>query len=153
MKTYPPVSVPEEIPARFAEGWNERDADKIAALFDENADFVNVTGIWWKNREDIRKAHDYGFKVIFSNSELRVGKIAIKYLSESVAVVHARMRLTGQTPVDNDSPGVRHTQFSFVLHQKDEGWSCASAHNTDIVPGKETNIINKDGIKPVTYRY
>jgi len=41
------ITEPEEIPARFAEAWNERDPDKIAALFDEDADFVNVVGIWW----------------------------------------------------------------------------------------------------------
>lgn len=141
------------IPERFAEGWNERNADKIAALFDENAEFVNVVGIWWHKREDIRRAHDYGLQVIFNNSELSVGKTSVKYLSDTIAVVHARMRLTGQSELKGKKPKNRQTIFSFVVHETGGEWSCASAQNTDIVPGKETNFINSEGdLKAVDYR-
>lgn len=143
---------PEEIPARFAGAWNERDADKIALLFDEDADFVNVVGIWWNNREDIRKAHDYGLRVIFNNSNLKVTKTEVKYLSDSVATVHARMRLKGQTPKDGSKPEIRFNIFTFVVHKTENGWSCASAQNTDIVPGKETNLVEGGEIKAVDYR-
>jgi len=72
--SYPAIHSPEEVPKRFAEGWNERDADKIATIFDEDAEFVNVVGIWWHNREQIRKAHDYGLRVIFNESTLKIVK-------------------------------------------------------------------------------
>ncbi len=148
------IQSPDEIPARFAEAWNERDADKIAALFDDDADFVNVVGIWWNSREDIRKAHDYGLKVIFNESDLKVTKTEVKYLSDSVATVHARMRLKNQTPQKKNAgkPDMRFNIFTFVAHKTDEGWSCAAAHNTDIVPGKETNISEGDKLKAVDYR-
>lgn len=140
------------MPARFAEAWNERDADKIASLFDDDADFVNVVGIWWDNREDIRKAHDYGLRVIFKDSDLKVTKTTVKYLSDDIAVVHARMKLKGQTPVDDKSAGFRFTIFTFVVHKTAEGWSCAAAQNTDIVPGKETNLLEGGNLKAVDYR-
>ncbi len=41
-ENYPPISSPQEIPGRFMEAWNERNPDKLAALFDEDATFVNV---------------------------------------------------------------------------------------------------------------
>lgn len=152
-QTFKPVKSPERIPKRFAEGWNERNADKIAALFDEDAEFVNVVGIWWHNREDIRRAHDYGLRVIFNKSELKVGKTSVKYISDSVAVVHARMLLKGQSEIKGGTSKNRQTIFSFVVHERDGEWSCASAHNTDIVPGKETNFIDPDGeLKAVDYR-
>lgn len=47
-RNYPPILSPVDIPARFEEAWNERDARKLAAIFDEDAEFVNVVGIWWK---------------------------------------------------------------------------------------------------------
>ena len=63
-----------------------------------------------------------------------------------MAVVHARMRLTGQTPIHGiDAPQTRTTIFSFVVHRTESGWSCASAHNTDVVPGAETNVIDEAG--------
>lgn len=148
------ISSPREIPSRFAKAWNEGDANKIAALFDEDADFINVVGIWWNNRDDIQKAHDYGLKVIFNQSELRVTKTEVKFLSETIAIVHARMRLKGQTSRQNstDQPGLRFNIFTFVVHKTKNGWSCAAAHNTDIVPGKETNIVKDGNIKAIDYR-
>ena len=148
------IHSPDEIPFRFAEAWNERDADNIAALFDEDADFVNVVGIWWTNREDIRKAHDYGLRVIFNESDLKVTKTEVKYLSDSVATVHARMRLIGQTPKDNNAtkPETRFNIFTFVVHKTGESWSCAAAQNTDIVPGKETNVVKDGEIRAEDYR-
>jgi uncharacterized protein (TIGR02246 family) len=148
----PPIQSPEDMPVRFAEAWNERDADKIASLFDEDADFVNVVGIWWDNREDIRKAHDYGLRVIFKDSNLNVTKTKVKSLSDDHAIVHARMRLKGQTSVEQADPDIRFTIFTFVVHKTDAGWSCAAAQNTDIVPGKETNLVEGGSLRAVDYR-
>ncbi len=56
------------------------------------------------------------------------------------------MTLSGQTPVGAvKQPGSRTTVFSFVLRRSDGKWLCASAHNTDVIPQMETNIIDDDG--------
>jgi uncharacterized protein (TIGR02246 family) len=149
---YPSITSPEEIPARFAEGWNERDADKIAAIFDQDADFINVVGIWWENRDDIRTAHDYGLRVIFNDSKLKVGRVKVKRPAESVAIIHARMLLSGQSKVEDQTLQNRQTLFMFVAHKNRSGWSCVSAQNTDIVPGKETNANIDGSLKSVDYR-
>lgn len=41
----------------FVDAWNHRDPDALAALFDQDAEFVNVTGLWWHTRDEIRSAH------------------------------------------------------------------------------------------------
>ena len=151
---YSPLDRPEDIPKTFVEAWNRRDADGIADLFDEDAEFVNVVGIWWHDREAIRKAHAYGLERIFNNSTLRLGTVKVKYLADDIAVVHARMSLSGQTHIEDvQQPGRRMNIFSFVVHKTPDGWRCASAHNTDVVPGRETNVIDTDGqLRPVDYR-
>jgi hypothetical protein len=40
---YTPLDGPESIPTVFTEAWNNRDPDKLASIFDEDAEFVNVT--------------------------------------------------------------------------------------------------------------
>jgi uncharacterized protein (TIGR02246 family) len=147
-------SEPEIIAQRFVEAWNRRDAAAIAGLFDEDAEFVNVTGLWWHNRRDIEKAHDYGLRTIFQHSSLSLIRSKVKFLSDDIAVVHAKMKLSGQTPVAGVSqPGVRRTLFSFVVHRKQEAWCCASAQNTDIVPNKETHVRDEQGqLKAADYR-
>lgn len=153
-KNYPPLSTPEVIPTRFTEAWNERNPKKLATMFDEDAEFVNVVGIWWHSREEIYKAHEYGLRVIFNNSTLKQGRTKVKYLSEDIAVVHTRFRLTDQTPLKDTRPETRQTIFSFVVHRVDgdSSWSCASAHNTDIIPGKETHLMKDGEIEAVDYR-
>lgn len=145
---------PEGIPHAFAAAWNARDANAIADLFDANAEFVNVTGLWWHDRDAIRRAHAYGLSRIFSQSTLRLGALRTRMLAQTIAVVHARMTLTGQTGMAGEpEPGARTTVFSFVVHRTPAGWRCASAHNTDVVPGKETNLAGEDGrLHAVDYR-
>jgi len=144
---------PEDLPRLFAEAWNARNAQALANLFAEDAEFVNVVGLWWHNRDDIYKAHEYGLRVIFHASELKVTKIAVKQLTDEVAVVHARMRLRGQTAHGNvQTPADRYNLFSFVVQKLPQGWLCVSAHNTDIMPGAETNLATDDKITPTNYR-
>ena len=151
---YSNLDSPESIPTVFTEAWNRRDAQKIASLFDADAEFVNVTGLWWHKRQDIEKAHDYGLRTIFSNSTLTLLRTKVKFLAENVAVVQAKMELEGQTPVGNVvRPGLRRNIFTFVVHKSGDSWSCASAHNTDIIPNMETHIRDEKGnLVAVDYR-
>jgi uncharacterized protein (TIGR02246 family) len=149
-----PVSLPDEIPRAFVDAWNDRDAGAIASLFEPDADFVNVTGIWWEDRASIERAHAWGFEKIFGASTLRLGRVKVRHLGGTVAVVHARVTLEGQTPVAPvGRPGRRVTLFSFVARNVSGAWSCVSAHNTDVVAGMETHAREEDGtLRPVDYR-
>jgi uncharacterized protein (TIGR02246 family) len=144
----------EDIPSLFVQAWNTRSADALAGLFDDDAEFVNVTGLWWHDRDSIRTAHAYGLDRIFNKSTLSIDETRTKQLSDDLAVVHARMTLSGQTPIGNiKEPGSRTTIFSFVVHRVDGGWRCASAHNTDVIRGMETNVLSENGtFRSANYR-
>lgn len=135
------------MPAAFAAAWNARDPDALAALFESDAEFVNVVGLWWHDREAIRRAHAYGLEVIFPASTLRVVRTREKRLAEAVTVVVAMLALTGQTGLGNvEAPGERRTVMTFVMRRGADGWRCASAHNTDVVPGTETHVRDEAGV-------
>jgi len=135
-----PHRSPQDIPALFVRAWNDRDPDALASLFDEDAQFVNVSGVCWQDRESIRKAHAQGLKRIVNKSTLTIDEMKVKLLAPDVAVVHTRMTLSGQTPA-------RSTIVSFVVHRTVvDWWQCASAHNTDVVPVLETNVIDEAGM-------
>ena len=127
---------------------NRRDHGRnLAKLFEDDAEFVNVTGLWWHDRASIRKAHAFGLERIFNASTLSIDETRVKHLSPDVAVVHARMTLSGQTPIGKiRRPGSRTNVFSFVAHRVGVAWLCASAHNTDVVPHLETNIVDDEGV-------
>ena len=56
------------------------------------------------------------------------------------------MTLSGQTPIGKiERPGTRTIVFTFVVRRTGNGWLCASAHNTDVVPQMETNVVDDRG--------
>lgn len=152
MKMHVPVSDPEQIPYRFKEAWNRYDPDGIADLFYEDADFINVTGKWWDNKTDIWKAHDFGLRIIFQHSRLEVLKVKVKNPTDDIAIVHARIQLSGQTENKGERAGERRTMFLFVARKEKEAWLVVSAQNTDIT-GEQTNLRDDDGkLRSVSYK-
>ena len=148
-------AAPEAVPQAFADAWNARDPDALAAMFDADASFVNVVGLWWHSREAIREAHAYGLETLFPASRLRVGRAETRPLAPGVAVVTARLRLDGQSAVGGvEAPGMRHTVMTFVVREVEPGgWRCAAAHNTDVVPGMETHVRDASGgLRAADYR-
>ena len=142
-----PQSAPEQIPFLFARAWNARDPDALASLFDEDAEFVNVTGLCWHDRESIRKAHADRMDRIVDRSMLAAGDTKVKRLSPEVAVVHARMTVSGPDGDGAVTPPVPQTTIvSFVVHRTGERWLCASAHNTDLMPTTETTVMEQAGV-------
>nr|WP_172300014.1 SgcJ/EcaC family oxidoreductase [Pseudoruegeria sp. HB172150] len=140
------------MPHAFARAWMARDAEALAALFAEDADFVNVVGIWWQDRAAIERAHDYALTSFFAQTTLTPGKVKVRYLGDDVAVVHCRFVLTGQKAPDGSDAGRRNTILVFVMRRTDLKWYCVTAQNTDIMPGAETLRATSDGLKPQDYR-
>jgi len=138
--------LPSDIAGLFARAWNARDADALASLFDEDAEFVNETGLCWHDRESIRQAHASRLQRIVGTSMLAAEEPNVKLLSPEVAVVYARMTLSDGTsaePVTSSAP--RTTIVSFVVHRAGDRWLCASAHNTYLLP-EEANLSGPSGV-------
>ncbi len=148
------IEKPEQIGEEFVAAWNRYDAQKLAQLFSENANFVNVTGLWWRNREAIYRAHEYGLRVIFGSSTLQIKKQTVDYLTDEIAVVHTKIALTEQTSFrEQETPQERQTIFTFVVQKIENSWICVAAQNTEIQKGMETFVAKKDGtLEAVNYR-
>ncbi|MCR8547626.1 SgcJ/EcaC family oxidoreductase [Salipiger sp. P9] len=147
----PTPTEPEAFPAAFARAWATREGTEIAALFTEDADFVNVTGLWWTGRDRIAAPHDYALKSFFAGTELRPGRIAVRRLGDDIALVRCRFTLTGQRLPDGAAAGPRQTILLFVLQRGPTGWRAVTAQNTDVVPGMETHA-NDGTLRAVDYR-
>lgn len=147
---------PEDVARGFADAWDRGDADAIAALFTQDADFVNVVGFWWTRREQIRHNHAYGFEHIFGGSTMTIERLRVRDLDD-VAVVHAAWRIEGQRLPATDGAvpgraGARRGIFTFVVHrQPGGGWLAVAAQNTDVVPGAQTLLADGAGLRPVRY--
>jgi uncharacterized protein (TIGR02246 family) len=128
----------------FPEAWNRHDMDALGALFAPDADFVNVTGTYWKGRESIQLNHAFTHGAIptdsagvtapraiygiFKTSILHFKKIDVRFIRKDVAVAHVQTELLGDTRTK--SP--RRTLVVMILTQQGGHWLIAVAQNTEI---------------------
>jgi len=147
-----PAKTPLDVVGRFVKAWNAGDAGAIGELFAEDADFVNVVGLWWTSSRSIRKAHKRGFQLMYGSSELSIEKLKLRSLGEDAALVHARWRLEGQVTPEGDPAGVRRGIASVVTQRLDDGtWLAVSWHNTDIARSADTNLSLEGVVTPASY--
>jgi uncharacterized protein (TIGR02246 family) len=123
----------DDVPILFTNAWNSHDAAALAALFAEDADFVNVVGIWWRDRRAIEEAHAFAHRTFFRNSRLSMDEVAVKHLGTDLATVHCTWTLVGQEEPDGTVGEPRRGILLFVVSRGPEGWRIRTAQNTDIV--------------------
>ena len=144
---------PDEIPQRIAETWSYGDAEAFASLFTEDADFINVVGIWWRDRKAIQRAHAYGFERTLSQVKLHIQRTEVRMLSAEYAVVHAQWRLSGQRTVEGDVSDPRSGIFMLVTERQPQGWIVVAAQNTEILSGAEMNVRTDCSSGVVSYQH
>lgn len=130
--------------AAFAETWNRHDMHAFGRLFSADADFVNVTGKWWKGRAAIEKNHAFLHGTIarndtvgvttplpnfgiFGRSTMRFDSTTVRMVRPDLAVAHVAWQLTG----DARTGAVRGGLFLFVLTHGKKAWQIVAAQNTE----------------------
>ena len=142
----------EDVARAFVDRWSAHDAGGLADLFEDRADFVNVTGIRWRSRTAIRKAHAYGFENIFAKARLQLNDLSTRELAPGLDLVHCTVTLAGQTAPDGQLAGDRVAFLGMVARRGDAGYRLVSCQNTDRVPGADTHVVGPDGFRPASYR-
>jgi len=117
--------------AALERAWNLHDARAFAAVFAEDADFVNVFGMPAKGRKAIEEFHAPIFATMFRESRLSLVEKRVRFLRDDVAAVDACWEMTGaRDPQGNPWPR-RRGLLSFVA-TRDGGWRFDVAHNMEL---------------------
>lgn len=119
----------------FAECWNRHDMTAFAELFASDAEFVNVVGLWWKGRDEIRKAHEVTHATIFKNSHLSISDVSIRFPAETIAIARCRWVLEGHVSPEGRRLPTRNGILVHVLSRNSGTWSIIDSQNTDIIEG------------------
>src|SRR5579885_1482156 len=119
----------------FAECWNRHDMNAFAELFAPDAEFVNVVGLWWKGRDEIKKAHEFTHATMFKNSRLTITDVFVRFPVASIAIVRSRWVLEGHVSPEGAPLPPRTGILLSVLARSSGVWSIIDAQNTDIIEG------------------
>lgn len=122
---------PEDVTEVFQAAWNAHDMDAFAALFDEEATFVNRFGRFVRGVDEIVGMHAPIHETVYRDSTLQNELIAVDKIADGVAVVHFWSRLAagpahpaGQHEVD--------TLIIAVMIKKDEDWRIRAFENVTL---------------------
>lgn len=119
----------------FAECWNRHDMNAFAELFAPDAEFVNVVGLWWKGRDEIRKAHEFTHATMFKNSRLTITDLSIRFPEAGIAIARSRWVLEGHVSPEGTPLPPRSGILLNVLARSSGAWSIIDSQNTDIIEG------------------
>lgn len=98
----------EQLVAAFNDAWNRHDMDAFSALQAEDADFVNVFGMWWHGRPEIHKNHVGIHETVFRQSRLSSVRVETRFVAPDIAVVRWAWELTGVvTPEGKPAPDMQ----------------------------------------------
>ena len=109
--------------------------DDFASLFAADAHFVNVVGVWWKDRNEIKAAHAATHQTMFKDSRLSGEVSSRREVAPGVIAVHVTWILTGAIAPDGSPAGDREGILLLILTNEQSGWRIKLAQNTDILRG------------------
>jgi uncharacterized protein (TIGR02246 family) len=119
----------------FADAWNRHDMEALAGLFTQDAQFVNVVGLWWRGRDEIRGAHEFTHRTLFRNSRLTVADIDIRFPAADIAIARCRWVLVGHVSPEGTGLPERHGILACVVQRYERQWRIIDSQNTDVIEG------------------
>jgi uncharacterized protein (TIGR02246 family) len=118
--------------SQVIETWNVHDMKTFGELFSDDAEFVNVSGMWWTGRERIQAEHEATHATVFRQSRLSARNMRVKFLRPDVASLHVLWELTGLALPNGQALPDRKGVLVYILVKDVGEWRIAVGQNTDI---------------------
>jgi uncharacterized protein (TIGR02246 family) len=112
--------------------WNCGDMAAAAALFCEDADFVNVSGSHWHGRSQIESEHSSLHRSFLKGSVIAPLDVGVQIIGADAALVHVHWSHQRRDPDGAAQPALQRMFSCLVLRDGQNRWLIKSAHNTNI---------------------
>ena len=128
---------------RYEDAWNKNDMVTVCNLFTEDGSWINIGGLYWKNKVEITKAHvafaPYLKYMVPSNMNIQ----NIQFIAPGVSLVfihealHMNHDLTFPDGRKAAQGQVIYDEISLVLVKNLGQWQIKTGHNTAVDPQSE----------------
>ncbi|MFC3811296.1 SgcJ/EcaC family oxidoreductase [Lacihabitans lacunae] len=136
------AEVEKQIDALIA-SWNNHNYDDISNYATEDCDWVNVVGMWWKNRNEVQYAHQVFHNGMFKNVKLTKKSIHFRSIAKDVMVVHLLQRVGAYTTPSGSIYPEADNMKLMVFVKKEGNWLLTAVENVVVVEQAQmSNPIN-----------
>jgi uncharacterized protein (TIGR02246 family) len=118
----------------YAEAWNHHDMRALSELFTDDADWINIVGMYWRGKTGLVKAHDVFHRTIFRTMEIGVTDIGIRAITPDVTAAVIGLRAGEYTTPDGKQRSATLDRLSLILVNHDGEWKITHGHNTVVDP-------------------
>ena len=131
-----------DVLARFYEGWNTHDADKMVSVYADDIDHINVSAEWKKGKAVIKEAARKLHAGPAKNDRKTFTVEKIRFIKPDVAVIQVRSLSTGP----GSACGGCGTLGTYVMTKDTGQWLVVSFTNVEYEldpKGKKTGITKR----------
>jgi uncharacterized protein (TIGR02246 family) len=124
---------------RMVADWNTHEFKNMDAYVTEDVDWVNIVGMWWKGKSEVKNSHQTGFDYFFKGVPFTRNSLDIRLLTADVAIAHLVCHVGSLFPPDGIDRVTNRTPetdnlLTLVYVKKNGTWLLSSGQNTRIDP-------------------
>ena len=119
----------QQVLTQLEAAWNASDSETYAALFAEDANFIQIYGGQLDGRRAIEASHRVILDTIYKGSQARFTVQSIRAIRPGVAVVFSRAHLKYY---QGDETREMDTRPTFIMSKEPAGWQIVAFQNTRV---------------------
>jgi uncharacterized protein (TIGR02246 family) len=121
-----------QVAAAYEQAWNKHDMGALASLFTDDAEWVNIVGMWWRGLPEVKWGHQWIHEKLFQNTAIHIDSCSVRLLTlETAASVVTWSKGSFVTPDGKQVPEGK-DRMSLFLVKRAGRWLIVSGHNTTI---------------------
>ena len=122
-----------ELADRLVAAYNDKDAEAFAALFTDDAEFVNVRGDRTRGRAGIAEGHQWAFSSVLAGTSLVKESLDVTPVTDDVelGVLGWRRERSSDAPPAGAPAGTG--VFTLVARRGADAWRLAAASNVPVI--------------------
>ncbi|MBV6878469.1 SgcJ/EcaC family oxidoreductase [Epilithonimonas ginsengisoli] len=129
--------------AQMVSDWNTHEFQNMDSYMTDDVEWVNIVGMWWKGRAEVKAAHQGNFGAFFKGVPFTQKSLKTRFLTKDVAVATLISSVGEFFPPDgidhgNNKMPASDDILTLVFVKKKGKWLIASGQNT-VVDARAAN--------------
>ena len=125
--------------SQLVSDWNSHKFENMDSYTTEDVEWVNIIGVWWKGRTEVKQGHQRNFDAIFKGVKFEQKSLKIRIVTKDAAVANLICHVGEFFPPDgidhgNNKMPEADDLLTLVYVKKNGIWLLSAGQNTIIQP-------------------